>query len=453
MTRSSRCDVGSASHRNDSAPRVAPKNVKIVTRYWLLFAYCIAASLAVRLFAPAVGVLVGLSFSGVILAAILISWGAEAGQFVVSQGLAIAIIALLQVVPEFMVEATIAWHQEVDLMMANFTGSNRLLMGVGWALVFFTADIYNRIKTGHGITQIELRRETLIEVLVLMASSAYFFFILARGFLSVGDAAVLVLIFAAYMLLLQKLPEEEAERKQDLYSMPRYLAEIPRRREQFLKMVGLFLVGGLTMWAMAEPFLASLKSIALVTGVSAFVFIQWVAPFLSEFPEKVTAFYWARSVRLAPMALMNLISSKVNQWTLLMAVIPLAYSASLGHWAPIPLDGHHQEEILLSVMMTLYGGSTLLKLRFTRLDALSLFSLWLLQFVFPYQLPLLGHAAWNDTRWLTACLFGLLTVIELVKHRNDIHLVSDLRYVRARMAQTKRYRTASAAASRSASTS
>jgi cation:H+ antiporter len=281
----------------------------------------------------------------------------------------------------------------------------------------------------------------LIEVLVLMASSAYFFFILARGSLSVGDTAVLVLIFAAYMILLQKLPEEEPEKKQDLYSMPRYLAEIPRRREQYLKFVGLIGVGGLTMWAMAEPFLASLKSVALVTGVSTFIFVQWVAPFLSEFPEKVTAFYWARSVRLAPMALLNLISSKVNQWTLLVAVIPLAYSASLGHWAPIPLDGQHKEEILLSVMMTLYGGATLLKLRFTRLNALTLFSLWLVQFLFPHALPLLGSAAWNDTRWLTAWLFGLLTVIELIKHRNDIHLLSDFRYVIGRTARGGEYRT------------
>ena len=46
-------------------------------------------------------------------------------------------------------------------------------------------------------------------------------------------------------------------------------------------------------------------------------FIQWVAPFLSEFPEKVSAFLWARRVTHAPMALMNMVSSNINQWTLL----------------------------------------------------------------------------------------------------------------------------------------
>ncbi len=211
--------------------------------------------------------------------------------------------------------------------------------------------------------------------------------------------------------------------------MPRYLAMLPVPREQLFKLVGLFAVGGLTMWAMAEPFLTSMKTVAAAMGVTAFLFVQWCAPFLSEFPEKVTAFYWAKSIRLAPMGLLNLISSKVNQWTLLVAMIPLAYAASLGHFEAIPLDARHQEELFLSIMMTLYGGVTLLKLRFTRLNAVSLFALWLVQFVFPHQLPLLGDAAWNNTRSLTSYMFGALILVELVKHRQDIQLLDNMRMV------------------------
>ena len=118
-------------------------------------------------------------------------------------------------------------------------------------------------------------------------------------------------------------------------------------------------------------------------------------------------------------------------------MIPLAYSASLGHWEAIPLDAHHQQEIFLSLMMTLYGGATLLKLYFTRWNAISLFVMWLVQFVFPYQLPLLGDAGWNNTRLLTAYAFGGLMIVELVKHRNDIHLIENLRAVATSM-QTKR---------------
>jgi len=69
-------------------------------------------------------------------------------------------------------------------------------------------------------------------------------------------------------------------------------------------------------------------SVAASLGVSQFVFVQWVAPFLSEFPEKLSAFYWARRVSHAPMALMNMVSSNVNQWTVLAAMIPLVYGVT-----------------------------------------------------------------------------------------------------------------------------
>src|SRR6185295_17742775 len=77
-------------------------------------------------------------------AAFLIAWGAEAMQFMVSQGLALAMLAWLQTLPEFAVEADIAWnaarHTEGysdALVTANFTGSIRLLMGFGMPMVYF----------------------------------------------------------------------------------------------------------------------------------------------------------------------------------------------------------------------------------------------------------------------------------------------------------------------------
>ncbi len=406
--------------------------LKIIASYWLLFVYCIGASLMVRMFAPALPIGVGLSFSGVILAAILISWGAETAQFLVSQGLAIAFIALLQVVPEFMVEATVAWRGETNLMLANVTGSNRLLMGVGWSMVFIVADVASRLKTGRRIPYIELRRETYVQVLMLMISSGYFAFVIWHGRLDVVDGVFLLAFFAVYMILLKRLPEEDAEKKEDLLTMPRYLATLPRPGEQFYKLVGVFIVGGITMWAMAEPFLDSMKVIAAGVGITAFVFIQWIAPFLSEFPETVTAFYWARRIEPAPMALMNLISSKVSQWTLLVAMIPVVFAVAHGEWE-IQLTTRQSEELLLSLMMMLYGSVTLLKLRFTRLNALSLFILWLVQFIFPQRLPWLGAAAWNDTRLLIALAFGLLIVVELVKHRHDLKVLENLRLVAATM--------------------
>ena len=46
----------------------------------------------------------------IVASAFLIAWGAEATQFLVSQGLALAMLAWLQTLPEFAVEAVIAWN-------------------------------------------------------------------------------------------------------------------------------------------------------------------------------------------------------------------------------------------------------------------------------------------------------------------------------------------------------
>ena len=167
-----------------------------------------------------------------------------------------------------------------------------------------------------------------------------------------------------------------------------------------------------------------MKEVSVAFGISTFVFVQWVAPFLSEFPEKVTAFYWARTIRLAPMALLNMISSKVNQWTLLVSMIPIVYSISMGRISTIPLDFHHREEILLSMMMTFYGCAALAKLKFTRGNAAVLFLLWLAQFLYPVNftfmpaLPIVG----NNSRILVSILFGALIIYEIARYHKEFRI-------------------------------
>jgi cation:H+ antiporter len=391
--------------------------------------YTVVVSLWLRIYpSNYAGIVAILCFSAVITSAMLISWAAEAAEFTISQGLAVAIVALLQVVPEFMVEAVIAWHKDIDLMMANVTGSNRLLMGLGWPLIFVTTDVYSRIKNKKGISSIRLRPENIVEIAALFIASLYFVIVILKQTLEIYDGIFLGIVFIAYLYILRVLPEEEEEKKEDLLSMPRYLVSLEGRKQGILIFV-LFLAGGLTMWAVADPFLLSMQNVAAGAGISAFVFVQWVAPFLSEFPEKVTAFYWARTIRLAPMALLNMISSKVNQWTLLVTMIPIVYSFSMGRISTIPLDIHHREEILLSMVMTFYGCAALMKLRFTRGNAISLFLLWLAQFLYPVnftfmpEIPILG----NNSRIITSVIFGILTVYELVRYRKEFQIIHGIK--------------------------
>ncbi len=345
------------------------------------------------------GLISAAAFAAVISAAMVISWGAEAGQFFISQGLAVALIALLQVMPEFMVEAVIAWHGEVRNMFANATGSNRLLIGLGWPLIYFTADISHRLKYGRSVGSIQLRRENIVEVTSLLVASSFYLKMLAFGSLTMTDGVVLCGMYLAYMYILSRLPEEESENKDDLLAAARYIVELPSPRTSKTILLGLFLIGGGVMAFVAEPFVESLKHVATSWGIREFVFIQWVAPFLSEFPEKVTAFYWSRTIRLAPLALLNMISSTVSQFTLLVGMIPLVYAASywMGHFPSVhkdifglplvpmmeegPMAHDIRVEVFLSWAMTLLGCAMLAKLRFTWGNAVIIFAIWILQFV------------------------------------------------------------------------
>ena len=139
---------------------------------------------------------------------------------------------------------------------------------------------------------------------------------------------MLTAIYAAYLAVLGKMPPQEEEGIEDLERIPRAIVLSPRARRIAL-IGGLFVAGGLLIYLGAEPFLGSLFAISTRLGIPTFIFVQWVAPFVSEFPEGLSTFYWARTVHRAPMALMNLVSSNINQWTLLVAMLPVVLSLSL----------------------------------------------------------------------------------------------------------------------------
>src|ERR1700730_8665480 len=94
------------------------------------------------------------TFPSILFSAFVIAWAAEAAQFLISQGLALAILAWLQTLPEFAVEAVIAWQAGKDitkthLVIANFTGSLRLLVGLGWPMIYFVAAAFRKNMIAH----------------------------------------------------------------------------------------------------------------------------------------------------------------------------------------------------------------------------------------------------------------------------------------------------------------
>lgn len=329
------------------------------------------------------------TFPSILLSAFVIAWGAEAAQFLISQGLALAILAWLQTLPEFAVEAVIAWNAGKDpsqthLAIANFTGSLRLLVGLGWPMIYFVAAAFGWKRNG-GFLTVQLEDEHSVEVFGLLPPILYFIFIWWKSSLTVWDAIPLSFFYFAYLWILWKIPpkEENEESLEDLGTVPRkVLALEPRMRNAAIW--GLFLSGGIILFLSAHPFLNSMLAIAASIGVSQFVFVQWVAPFLSEFPEKLSAFYWAKKVTMAPVALMNMVSSNINQWSILSAMIPILFVISSGKLQPLPFDAFQRHEIILTVLQSLLGFLLLLNLKLVMYEALVLFVFWAIQFFVPH---------------------------------------------------------------------
>ncbi len=359
------------------------------------------------------------TFPSILASAFMLAWGAEAAQFYVSQGLALAILAWLQVMPEFAVEAVIAWHRDVPLMTANFTGALRLLTGLGWPTIWLVHALARRGRGESGFWKpIELDDEHAAQIVGLIPPMFYWVWIIYKGTLGLVDAALLIAMYAGFLALVRRIPPRDHEELADVAFVARAVIGI-RTPARWLAIAALFLIGGALLCVVAQPFLTSMIGLATVLGISQFVFVQWVAPFLSEFPEFVTTSYWARGTHKGGMALMNMASSNINQWTMLAAMLPIVYSISLGHPAAVPI-GEHRIELLLTLLQGLLGMMLLANLDFRAYEAGGLFLLWFVQFLVPgwreevsvvYALWLLvevGSALWRPGRLRAFAIFSRL---------------------------------------------
>jgi cation:H+ antiporter len=317
----------------------------------------------------------------ILAAALLIAWAAESSQFFIAQGFALAILAWLQTLPEFAVEAVLAWHRQAPYLFANLTGALRLLTGLGWPMIYCAAAVVHRRRSGQPLRRITMHGEHSITIVWLLIPLLYIPVVLLRRSLNIFDGVVLTAIYAAYLFVLSKMPPQDEEGIEDLERIPRAIVLSPRRRR--IGFIALFFVaGGLLIYLAAEPFLGSLFSLSSMIGIPTFVFIQWVAPMVSEFPEGLSTFYWARTVHRAPMALMNMVSSNINQWTLLVAVLPVVYSMSAGAPTAIPLDDQQVLEGYMTLGQQLVGMLLLVNMELAWWEAMALFALWFVQFVF-----------------------------------------------------------------------
>lgn len=317
--------------------------------------------------------------SAILGASFLLLWACDAAQKDISQALALAVVALIAVLPEYAVDMYFTWQagqypesNYAQYAIANMTGANRLLIGVAWAVI---AAIF-WIKAGRGVV---LEKDRQTEVLFLGMATLYAFLIPVKGSLAWYDGLVFIGLYAWYIRIASRRPCEDF----DLEGPAELLGQLTRKKRRIATAI-LFLFSAGVILASAEPFSESLVATGKQLGINEFLLVQWLAPIASEAPEFTVAIMLALRGH-AGIALGSLISAKLNQWTLLVGMIPGVYgisSASLKN--PIPMGAFQMNEILLTAAQSLLAVALLAGMRFGMKGALLLFGLFVGQFISPY---------------------------------------------------------------------
>jgi cation:H+ antiporter len=358
---------------------------------------------------PEEALLFGIAIIG---SAFLLSWAAEAAQLDISAGLATAVLALIAVLPEYAVDFVFAWEggesyqstgytscpplgggteSPCSLALANMTGANRLLIGIGWTMVVFIAWYRLRskgmIRRGERWPGVQLDREHSIELSYLTIATLYSLTLPLKHSITLIDAVVLVTIFVLYTFRVARAPAEEPH----LVGPARLVGALPTKRRRGTY-IGMMVFAAAVILLCAEAFAEALVASGEAVGISEFLLVQWIAPLASEAPELLVAglFAWRLNTNAG---LGTLVSSKVNQWTLLVGTLPVVFAISSGSLHGLPIDAVQREELFLTAAQSFFAICVLVNLRMSLREAGFLFGLFWIQFVLGALVPEQWHDA------------------------------------------------------------
>jgi len=351
--------------------------------------------------------------AAVVAASFVLAWAAEAAQIDVSGGLAIAVLALIAVLPEYAVDLYYAYisgqvPEYSQYAAANMTGSNRLLMGLGWPVVVLIALAVARKTSGRPTNLLSLEPSNRIELGFLLVAGVVAFVIPASGQIHLVLGIALLAWFGFYLFTISRGEAEEPQ----LVGTAAAIGMLPKHMRRST-VVTMFILAASIILLCAEPFANSLVSAGTQLGIDQFLLVQWLAPLASEAPEFIiAAIFAARGKGTAAIA--TLISSKVNQWTLLIGSLPIAHLAG-GGGCSLVLDARQVEETLLTATQTMMGVALILALRFHRGTAWALLALFVIQF------PITS----THGRLILCGVYAVLAVAGLIVNRR--HVVATLR--------------------------
>ena len=384
-------------------------------------------SLDLQHVAPAEGIaLYGLAIVG---AAFLLTWGAELAEMEMSPNLALVVLALVAVLPEYAVDMYYSWsagtfraapgvvNANQAYALANMTGANRVLIGLGWPVIALIAWQRNQR------TAIRLELARSVDIFFLFIATLYSIAIPLKGTITVVDTVFFLSLYGVYLFISSKVPSRDTH----MVGPAAMIAEWARGPRVAMTW-GFFLVSVTVITCASEPFAVSLVETGKRFGIDEFLLVQWLAPFASESPEFLAVILLTLK-GAATDGLGALVSSKVNQWSLLVGMVPLAFA--LGHlhtgqgWqGGFALDGRQSEELILTSTQSFYAITAILSYRFRLADALGLMVLFLVQLWGTMGLEETGrHALITPWHYSLSAIYVALGVVRLIHHRRFLPAV------------------------------
>lgn len=352
----------------------------------------------------------------IMAAAALLVWASEVAETEISATLALVALALIAVLPEYAVDLFFAWTapdnpEHAHLAVANMTGANRLLVGLAWPTIFLIFWLRTRSR------EMTVERSNSLGIVFLGAATAYSFSIPIRGHLSLIDTAVMFSIFGAYLYLTSRMPSREVE---EFVGPSAAIAALPTLARRLVT-VAIFLYAAAVIFAAAEPFAEGLVDTGSQLGIEEFILVQWLAPLASESPEFILAGLLAARGRHHG-AMTILIASKVNQWTLLIGSLPVAYGISGATLSPLEFDARQAEEVYLTAAQSLFAVAIFVNLRMHYWEAISLAVLFSTQLFFFNTTVRLGYASFYMLLALFMFLRDVPTMPDLWRAARDTAL-------------------------------
>ncbi|MDQ2053049.1 sodium:calcium antiporter [Halobellus sp. H-GB7] len=340
--------------------------------------------------------IVGVSGLAVLGASFLLAWGAETAEKDVPRAFALAVLAVLAVAPEYAVDALYAWQAATDpakanLAVANMTGANRILIGLGWSGIALFS-IYKATASGRDDGSVVNREGTLrdavkldpsisTEILFLFLATIFAFFVPLSGGIDIVDTVVLVGLYVTYIAIIVRGDVDDHDEQ---VGVPAYFQSYPRKVRVPIVLT-LFVYSGFLIITAVEPFAHGLERLGLQYGIPEFFMIQWIAPLASESPELIVTAYLVNKAR-ATAAFNALISSKLNQWTLLIGTLSVVYSISLGSYGVLPFEFKQAAEIWLTAAQSFFALAVLVNFRISVREAVTLLVLFVSQVVIEFAL-------------------------------------------------------------------